>query len=144
MTWWELTHFMQCTIQPEMFPFLSEEFTCKVFADPHPMTMALSVLVTIEMLNAFNSVSENQSLFVMPPTQNPLLCGAIALSMSLHFVILYVDPMPMVFNICPLNLSEWMVVLKFSLPVLIADEILKYIAREYVEKAELLEHRKKK
>jgi len=27
---------------------------CKIFADPHPMTMALSVLVTIEMLNAMN------------------------------------------------------------------------------------------
>jgi len=143
MTWWELTHFMQCTVEPEKFAMLSDEWTCKVFADPHPMTMALSVLVTIEMLNALNSVSENQSLFVMPPTQNPLLCGAIALSMSLHFVILYVDPMPMVFNICPLNLSEWMVVMKISLPVLFADEILKYIAREYVEKAEMLERKKK-
>ena len=27
---------------------------CSVFDDPHPMTMALSVLVTIEMLNALN------------------------------------------------------------------------------------------
>jgi P-type Ca2+ transporter type 2A len=27
---------------------------CKIFHDPHPMTMALSVLVTIEMLNAMN------------------------------------------------------------------------------------------
>lgn len=27
---------------------------CRVFTDPHPMTMALSVLVTIEMLNAMN------------------------------------------------------------------------------------------
>ena len=60
--------------------------------------------------------------------------GAIALSMSLHFVILYVDPMPMIFNICPLTWSEWVVVMKISLPVLVADEAMKYIAREYVEK----------
>merc|ERR1711953_313198 len=102
MTYWELTHFMQCTVDPEKFAFMADgDWDCSVFGDPHPMTMALSVLVTIEMLNALNSVSENQSLFVMPPTQNYLLCGAIALSMSLHFFILYVDPMPMIFNICP-------------------------------------------
>ena len=78
MSWWELTHFMQCTVDPEKFDFMdSGEWTCAVFGDPHPMTMALSVLVTIEMLNALNSVSENQSLILMPPTQNPLLCGKL-------------------------------------------------------------------
>ena len=67
---------MQCTVDPSKFEFMeSGDWTCAVFGDPHPMTMALSVLVTIEMLNALNSVSENQSLLLMPPTQNPLLCG---------------------------------------------------------------------
>jgi len=77
MTYWELTHFMQCTVDPSKFAFLENggDWTCAVFGDPHPMTMALSVLVTIEMLNALNSVSENQSIMIMPPTQNPLLCG---------------------------------------------------------------------
>jgi Ca2+ transporting ATPase len=70
------------------------------------MTMALSVLVTIEMLNALNrfiishkiflnnffrfSLSENQSLLKMPPWINKYLLFAIGLSMSLHMMILYV------------------------------------------------------
>uniref|UniRef100_A0A7E4UY18 Secreted protein n=1 Tax=Panagrellus redivivus TaxID=6233 RepID=A0A7E4UY18_PANRE len=32
--------------------------------------MALSVLVTIELLNAVNSLSENQSIVKMPPWNN--------------------------------------------------------------------------
>lgn len=40
------------------------------------------------------SLSENQSLLKMPPLSNPWLVGAICLSMALHFLILYVDPLP--------------------------------------------------
>lgn len=40
-------------------------------------------------LSPLHSLSENQSLLAMPPWQNPLLLGAIALSMFLHFFILY-------------------------------------------------------
>lgn len=41
-----------------------------------------------------SSLSENQSLLKMPPWSNPWLVGAICLSMALHFLILYVDPLP--------------------------------------------------
>merc|ERR1712242_598878 len=135
MSWWELTHFMQCTVDPEKFDFMdSGEWTCAVFGDPHPMTMALSVLVVIEMLNALNSVSENQPLLVMPPWRNMWLVGAIILSFGLHIMIMVVEPMPMIFNICALSMAEWKMVMKLSLPVILIDEILKFIAREYVEK----------
>ena len=83
------------------------------------MTMALSVLVVIEMLNALNSVSENQSLLVMPPWRNMWLVGAIVLSFGLHIMIMVVEPMPMIFNICALSMAEWKMVMKLSLPVIL-------------------------
>jgi len=51
-TYWLLlqTHHMQCLGEPENFAGVS----CEVFQAPEPMTMALSVLVVIEMLNALN------------------------------------------------------------------------------------------
>uniref|UniRef100_H2ZLD1 Sarcoplasmic/endoplasmic reticulum calcium ATPase 2 n=1 Tax=Ciona savignyi TaxID=51511 RepID=H2ZLD1_CIOSA len=127
LTWWQITHFMSCSTQPEDF----EGISCKIFEDPHPMTMALSVLVVIELCNALNSVSENQSIIRMPPWKNVWLVGAIVLSLALHFVILHVDPLPMVFQICPLDFTEWLMVLKISLPVIFVDEGLKFVARNY-------------
>lgn len=52
--------------------------------------MSLSILVTVEMFNAMNSLSENESLMTLPLWANPYLVAAIALSMGLHFMILYV------------------------------------------------------
>jgi len=144
-TWWymicptgpqlsyaELTSHLSC--YPGNTEPMFEGVDCKAtFDSPKPMTMSLSVLVVIEMLNALNSVSENQSMLRMPPWQNLYLIGAIALSMSLHFMILHVEMFNIVFQICPLDLSEWIAVFKISLPVILIDEGLKWYARNYVE-----------
>uniref|UniRef100_A0A8C5APS0 Calcium-transporting ATPase n=1 Tax=Gadus morhua TaxID=8049 RepID=A0A8C5APS0_GADMO len=129
ITFYQLSHFLQCGADNPEF----EGVSCEVFESPYPMTMALSVLVTIEMCNALNSVSENQSLMRMPPWENVWLLGAICLSMSLHFLILHVEPLPMIFQITPLNLTQWLMVLKISLPVILLDELLKFSARNYLE-----------
>lgn len=127
LSFYQLSHHLQCCPENEAFAGVD----CHIFHAPQPMTMALSVLVTIEMLNAMNSLSENQSLLVMPPWINPLLLSAIALSMSLHFVLLYVEIMSTVFQVTPLDSVEWMVVLKISLPVVLLDECLKLVARRF-------------
>uniref|UniRef100_A0A8C5PTQ4 Calcium-transporting ATPase n=1 Tax=Leptobrachium leishanense TaxID=445787 RepID=A0A8C5PTQ4_9ANUR len=129
VTFYQLSHFLQCKEDHPDF----EGVNCVVFESPYPMTMALSVLVTIEMCNALNSLSENQSLLRMPPWENVWLLGSICLSMSLHFLILYVEPLPLIFQITPLNLIQWLMVLKFSLPVILLDEALKFVARNYLE-----------
>merc|ERR1740131_329903 len=129
MSFYQLSHHMQCFSNTENFKGIS----CEIFQAPEAMTMALSILVTIEMANALNSVSENQSLLVMPPWVNIWLLLAMALSFSLHFVILYVDFLNVVFNISHLSFEQWMVVMKFSLPVLLLDEALKFVARNYAD-----------
>ncbi|KAL2092765.1 hypothetical protein ACEWY4_012563 [Coilia grayii] len=129
ITLYQLSHFLQCS--PDNPDF--QDLECHVFESPYPMTMALSVLVTIEMCNALNSLSENQSLLRMPPWENIWLLGAICLSMSLHFLILYVEPLPVIFQITPLNVTQWVMVVKISLPVILLDELLKFVARNYLE-----------
>lgn len=129
VSYYQLTHHMQCTTDPSNFVGVE----CQVFSDLHPMTMALSVLVTIEMFNALNSLSENQSLFVMPPWRNPSLITAIIASFVMHFVILYFKITNTIFRITPLNCDEWVAVLYFSFPVIILDEILKFVSRQIAE-----------
>lgn len=129
ITYWQLTHHMSCLGGGDEFKGLD----CHIFHDPHPMTMALSVLVTIEMLNAMNSLSENQSLVTMPPWCNPWLIGSMALSFGLHFVILYIDILNTIFQVTPLSIDEWVTVMKFSIPVVLLDETLKFVARKFAD-----------
>jgi len=139
INYYQLSHFLQCPAEPENFKGIS----CDLFQSPEPMTMALSILVTIEMCNAINAISENQSLVAMPPWINPLLLGAMALSFGLHFIILYVDVMATVFQVTPLTIAQWMTVMKFSLPVILLDEGLKWVARNYQDVIEGRPEKKK-
>ncbi|KAH9057089.1 hypothetical protein EDB83DRAFT_2521029 [Lactarius deliciosus] len=91
-------------------------------------TMSLSILVTVEMFNAMNSLSENESLLRLPLWKNMFLVGAITLSMALHFVILYVPFFSAIFAIAPLDWIEWKAVLWLSAPVLLVDEALKLLS----------------
>ncbi|CAL8148752.1 unnamed protein product [Orchesella dallaii] len=129
LTYYQLSHHLQCASGNALFSGVD----CAIFRDPHPMTMALSVLVSIEMLNAMNSLSENQSLIAMPPWVNIWLLMAMVLSMGLHFVILYVQFFAQIFQVTPLNSEEWLAVLKISIPVVLIDETLKFIARNEFE-----------
>jgi len=99
-------------------------------------TLSLSVLVVIEMLNALNALSEDSSLLQMPPWANPWLLVAMAFSIGLHMVILYVPMAAQVFSIVPLTLNDWIVVMAFSMPVILIDELLKMVGRA-MQRAEL-------
>lgn len=129
ITFYQLTHFHECAAQ---FPSIG----CEMFTNTmshRATTMSLSILVTIEMFNAMNSLSENESLLSLPLWKNMYLVGAITLSMALHFMILYVPFFTKIFVITPLNWTEWQAVLYLSAPVILIDEILKFISTTFVD-----------
>lgn len=147
MSYWALTHFTQCPTNAVFDQYVemaktgliegvsvaaaaTREQVCEaIFENPLPSTLSLSVLVTIEMFNAMNAISENHSIFVVTPFANMYVILATILSFALHFMILYVPWFNTVFKVLPMNQDEWIITLILSAPVFVIDEILKLISR---------------
>ena len=102
---------------------------CSSFERKEPLTVAMSVLVVVEMFNALNALSENASLLRLPPWSNKLLLIAIVVSLALHALILYSTPLASLFSVAPIGWKEWRVVLELSAGVVPLDEVLKLVSR---------------
>ena len=81
------------------------------------------------MLNAMNALSSSESLLTLPLWNNMILVYAIALSMALHFGLLYTPILQGIFGIVPLGWPEWYIVLGWSAPIILIDEGLKFVER---------------
>lgn len=129
MTFSDLTSYASCVDVP------GRSWSCSVFENRGASTVSLSILVVVEMLNALNSLSENESLLSLGPQRNPLLIAAITLSMVLHVGILYVPAFARIFAVAPLTAGEWTGVMWLSVPVILLDEVLKAITRSTADHA---------
>nr|POE63396.1 isoform b of calcium-transporting atpase sarcoplasmic/endoplasmic reticulum type [Quercus suber] len=140
ISFWQLTHHHSCKTA---FP----EIGCAMFTDDSSKTastISLSILVVIEMLNAMNALSSSESLLTLPLWKNMILVYAIALSMALHFVLLYTPILQGVFGIVPLGWGEWQLVLGWSAPIIVIDEVLKFVERRFfMDTTEQVERRRK-
>merc|ERR1712060_6753 len=101
-------------------------------------TLSLTVLVVIEMLNALNALSEDGSLIQMSPWTNPWLVLACMGSVLSHFVILYIPFFAKIFAVCPLDWHDWGLVMAFSFPVILLDEVLKFLGRQSQRRRDLV------
>ncbi|RCI11128.1 hypothetical protein L249_7282 [Ophiocordyceps polyrhachis-furcata BCC 54312] len=127
ITFKQLSRFHHCSTE---FP----EIGCGMFTDERARagsTMSLSILVVIEMFNAMNALSSSASLLTLPLWKNMMLVYAIALSMALHFALLYTPFLQSLFAILPLNREEWNAVVILSAPVILLDEVLKFFERRF-------------
>ena len=87
------------------------------------------MLVTIEMFNSLNALSENNSILDVGIFDNLWLIASILVSLALHCFVLYIPALQMVFQTCALSFNDWMVVVGVSFPVVLIDEVMKYAAR---------------
>lgn len=127
ISFYQLRHFHHCSSQ---FP----EIGCEMFSNSYAQsasTVSLSILVVIEMLNAMNALSSSESLLTLPLWENMMLVYAICLSMALHFALLYVPFLQGLFSVIPLDGNEWKAVMAISAPIIIIDEVLKFIERKH-------------
>lgn len=138
VTWNQLRNWSECPnwtdFHPKPFDGINfDEHPCTYFSSGKvkASTLSLSVLVFIEMFNAFNSLSENGSLLTVPPWVNPWLILAVFVSVFLHCVIVYVPFYNSIFGITALNTHDWLMVLSFSLPVIFIDEVNKFFGWIY-------------
>ncbi|KAJ4770704.1 hypothetical protein LUZ62_054961 [Rhynchospora pubera] len=140
VTYSQLSNWDQCPTweQFEVTPFTAGTRTFSFDSNPcdyfqsgkvKATTLSLSVLVAIEMFNSLNALSEDTSLLSMPPWVNPWLLIAMSVSFGLHFLILYVPFLAQVFGIVPLSFNEWLLVLVVAFPVVLIDEVLKFVGR---------------
>lgn len=137
----QLSHWGECPLWPDfsVTPYTAGSHTydfanaCDYFAagKVKASTLSMSALVVMEMLNALNALSENNSLLTVPPWANKWLLVAIGVSMGLHFTILYNPWLADVFGVVPLSVEEWLVVLVVSLPIIPIDEALKMWGRSH-------------
>jgi uncharacterized membrane protein YgcG len=125
LPWRALTSFQTC----KEAAAVTAGYSCKVFSDLRPRTIAMSVLVIVEMFNALNNISENSSLLAIPPWDNSWLLAAISTSIALHCLIMYCRPLAALFGITALGRAEWKAVVALSAPVILVDEVLKLLAR---------------
>jgi potassium/sodium efflux P-type ATPase len=93
-------------------------------------TMAFTTLVLAQLFNCFNARSDRTSAFHHLFT-NPLLWGAIALSLALQVAVVQVPLLNEAFDTTPLGLGDWLSCIALASGVLWADEAKKAVGRRH-------------
>lgn len=122
------THTSDCAAQCDPAA-AADHGGCSVFSDRRPRSVAVTVLVVVEMFNALNNLSEDASLLTLPPWSNPALLVAILGSLVLHWAVLSLKPLAGLFGVAPLGAHELAAVVALSAPVVLLDEVLKALSR---------------
>ena len=94
----------------------------------HARTMAFTTLMMFQIFNVFNSRSNIESAF-HGLFSNRWLWAAVALSVGLHVLVIYVPFLQTAFDTTALSLNDWLVCVLVASSVLWLGELVKFIRR---------------
>lgn len=103
-------------------------------AIPYARTMAFVVLAASQLFYSLSMRNFDKSIIRIGFFSNKYLIGAIIVGILLQLVVITVPFLSNAFGVHNLNLSEWGIVIGFSLIPLIVNEIIKVFASKKINK----------
>jgi Ca2+-transporting ATPase len=91
--------------------------------------MTFTVLTLSQLAHILAIRSERRSLFALGVTSNPWLLVAVAVTLGLQLMTIYVPAMARLFRTAPLTAGELAACLGISSVVFVAVELEKYLVR---------------
>ena len=98
-------------------------------------TMTLIVMAMFQWFNAWNCRSERFSLFQIGLFTNKWLIITSVFVLILQFLLLYTPWMQHIFKTVPLSAEQWHVIVLLTFPIIMLDEVRKWVVRRWVTKA---------
>ncbi|MEO1262460.1 MAG: cation-translocating P-type ATPase [Bacteroidota bacterium] len=95
----------------------------------HARTVAFTTLVFVQMFAVMSSRSLTPSVKKLNPFTNLWLLGGVSLSVLMHLVVVYWQPMQAIFKTVPLQLEDWLKIIAVSSVGLIVMELSKVAIR---------------
>ncbi len=91
----------------------------------HVRTVVFTTLITAELLRAFSSRSQTYTLFKIGLFSNMRMIQAVFVSFALTVLVLYIPVCNEIFDVMPLTLHDWQVVLTYSFIPMLVGELYK-------------------
>lgn len=91
----------------------------------HVRTVVFTTLITAELLRAFSSRSQTYTLFKIGFFSNIRMIQAVFVSFALTVLVIYVPMLNEIFDVMPLTMHDWEIVLTFSFIPMLVGELYK-------------------
>jgi Ca2+-transporting ATPase len=96
--------------------------------EAYSRTAAFTALMMFQLFNAFNCRSTRRSAF-SGLFDNKWLIAAVALSLVMHILVIYVPVLQTAFHTVPLTLGDWLIATVVAASLLVIMELVKFMLR---------------